>query len=200
MAFRTIQSLANDGGCRAIIPYEIRCKLLSRDTDIEDRTPSLALTLKEAEIRFQTLKSEFEASTDFRRLRSVMMSTTIPLGIQKIVAFACGSPSAAPRPASFLQHILILSLKDILSSVTGAEIQCFAQDPIYSAIDKQLLCQHGISVVVHPQGFLHVDNSSIVISIAPNIPVKQIITELARPAVIIWDRISGDPKHSTDKW
>src|SRR4051794_1559994 len=89
LAFRTIQSLANDGGCRAIIPYEIRCKLLSRDTDIEDRTPSLALTLKEAEIRFQTLKSEFEASTDFRRLRSVMMSTTIPLGIQKIVAFAC---------------------------------------------------------------------------------------------------------------
>ncbi|KAJ7791538.1 hypothetical protein B0H14DRAFT_2212300, partial [Mycena olivaceomarginata] len=82
------------------------------------------------------------------------------------------------------QHMLIFSLKDILSSVTGAEIKCFAQDPIHSAIDKQPLCQHGISVVVHPQGFLHVDNSSIVISIAPNIPVEQIITELARPAVI----------------
>ncbi|KAJ6573678.1 hypothetical protein B0H10DRAFT_1705766, partial [Mycena sp. CBHHK59/15] len=63
-------------------------------------------------------------------------------------------------------------------------VLCFAQDPIYSVIDKQLLAQHNIACCDDPRGFLEVDKWSLVISIAPNIPVKQIITDLARPAVI----------------
>ncbi|KAJ7869313.1 hypothetical protein B0H14DRAFT_3132371, partial [Mycena olivaceomarginata] len=37
----------------------------------------------------------------------------------------------------------------------AAVIQCFAQDPIYSDMDKQLLGKHGITVLDDPRGFLH---------------------------------------------
>ncbi|KAJ7868971.1 hypothetical protein B0H14DRAFT_3861367 [Mycena olivaceomarginata] len=132
-----------------------------------------------------------------------MKSPAIPSGIRKIVAFACGSPSAGPgHIPCMMQHILVLALKDMLSGKNGnaAVIQCFAQDPMYSDMDKQLLGKHGITVLDDPRGFLQLDESSIVISIAPNIPVKQIVTHLARPAVIIWNSISGDPIYSTAQW
>ncbi|KAJ7861232.1 hypothetical protein B0H14DRAFT_2506180 [Mycena olivaceomarginata] len=101
-----------------------------------------------------------------------------------------------------MQHILVLALKDMLSGKNdnAAVIQCFAQDPIYSDMDKQLLGKHGITVLDDPRGFLQLDESSIVISIAPNIPVKQIVTDLAHLAVIIWNSISGDPIYSTTQW
>ncbi|KAJ7757863.1 hypothetical protein B0H14DRAFT_3896135, partial [Mycena olivaceomarginata] len=67
-------------------------------------------------------------------------------------------------------------------------------------MDRQLLGKHGITVLDNPRGFLQLDESSIVISIAPNIPVKQIVTDLAHPAVIIWNSISGDPIYSTAQW
>ena len=167
-----------------------------------------SLTDEETNLLFQRLKIEFEASDDFREISSVMKSPAIPSGIRKIVAFACGSPSVGPGCIPcVMQHILVLALKDMLSGKNGnaAVIQCLAQDPIYSDMDnsdmdKQLLGKHGITILDDPRGFLQLDESSIVISIAPNIPVKQIVTDLARPAVIIWNSISGDPIYSTAQW
>ncbi|KAJ7844269.1 hypothetical protein B0H14DRAFT_2358758, partial [Mycena olivaceomarginata] len=166
-----------------------------RDKETKERVSSFpSLTDEETNLLFHRLKIEFEASDDFREISSVMKSPAIPSGIRKIVAFACGSPSVGPSCIPcVMQHILVLALKDMLSGKNdnAAVIQCFAQDPIYSDMDKQLLGKHGITVLDDPRGFLQLDESSIVISIAPNIPVKQIVTDLAHPAVIIWNSISG---------
>ncbi|KAJ7878113.1 hypothetical protein B0H14DRAFT_2342106, partial [Mycena olivaceomarginata] len=186
------------------LPYQLIHETFWRDKETKERVSSFpSLTDEETNLLFHRLKIEFEASDDFREINSVMKSPAIPSGIRKIVAFACGSPSVGPSCIPcVMQHILVLALKDMLSGKNdnAAVIQCFAQDPIYSDMDKQLLGKHGITVLDDPRGFLQLDESSIVISIAPNIPVKQIVTDLAHPAVIIWNSISGDPIYSTAQW
>jgi hypothetical protein len=54
-----------------------------------------------------------------------------------------------------------------------------------------ILRENGITVLDDPEGFLEVDDSTLVISCAAQVPVKQITLDLARPAAMIWDRIKG---------
>jgi hypothetical protein len=58
-----------------------------------------------------------------------------------------------------------------------------------SEVDKKLLDEAGIEVIEDPRGWLEVDEHSIVLSIASNVPSKEIIADISRPAVIIWCRV-----------
>lgn len=71
-------------------------------------------------------------------------------------------------------------------------IQCFAQDPAYTDIDKVILAEHGVTVLDDPRGFLQVDNQSAVLSFAPDICVRQIVADIARPAVLIWNTVRDE--------
>jgi len=123
--------------------------------------------------------------------------------INKIVAFACSTlslrdqdegleESILTRRAAY-QHALILTLQTILleadSQYHSVSITCYAQDPLYTTSDKTVLKNHSITILDDPRGFLEVDESTIVISIAPNVPVKEIITDIARPVMMIWGRL-----------
>ncbi|EGD95081.1 hypothetical protein TESG_02574 [Trichophyton tonsurans CBS 112818] len=116
--------------------------------------------------------------------------------IDEIVAFACGriaqtledrlSPwtDIVERRVSY-QHGLICTIRKALSKWMGARgIQCFAQDPAYTTIDYELLKMHAITTIDDPEGFLMIDDTTLVISMAPNIPVKGIIANTAQPAMI----------------
>ncbi|ROW08465.1 hypothetical protein VMCG_03213 [Cytospora schulzeri] len=100
---------------------------------------------------------------------------------------------------SMAQHALALMMQEFLGSdhTSGAHIdsirgvQCYAQDPIYTPIDEQVLCEAGFTVVEDPRAFLEVDESSVIISISPDIPVMQIIADIARPAIMIWNKVSS---------
>lgn len=91
------------------------------------------------------------------------------------------------------QHALILTLRDMfcdkLSYDSSQEktIKCYAQDPIYNDSDIGALASLDITVLDDPDGFLQLDEETAVISIAPNICVKQVVTELSRPALIFWN-------------
>lgn len=41
-------------------------------------------------------------------------------------------------------------------------------------------------MIEDPHGWLEIDERSVVSSVAPNVPVKDIIAETSRPAVVIW--------------
>ncbi|KAJ6611072.1 hypothetical protein B0H10DRAFT_1953358 [Mycena sp. CBHHK59/15] len=179
------------------LPIQLVHSTVWRDKETKERVPLPSFTFEETGQLFQDQKGDFEAN---KVELSALISSHIPWDIRKIVAFACGTPSRKPTHVpSVVQHIVVLALKDIFIEKEGntKQVLCFAQDPIYSVIDKQLLAQHNIACCDDPRGFLEVDKWSLVISIAPNIPVKQIITDLARPAVIIWGRISGESEYST---
>jgi hypothetical protein len=84
-------------------------------------------------------------------------------------------------------------------SEAPASIECFAQDPIYHEIDKSILKEHRIITVEDPQGFLMAESSSVIVSIAADVPVKQIIADIARPAMIIWDRVQEADEEETEE-
>jgi hypothetical protein len=169
----------------------------------EGHTKRPDLPHEEAEEFFKTSLERWEASGQCKQLRSILASAKMPLGITKIVAFACGPfLRIIPEPQcsrgsvrSATQHALIFTLLDILSKNNvrvSEEIKCYAQDPAYSAIDKSLLEQAGVKVLVDPEAFLEVDESTVVLSFCPNVCVRQVVADIARPAMMIWDTVSWD--------
>jgi hypothetical protein len=95
--------------------------------------------------------------------------------------------------SSIAQHSLMLAVRDLLQAAAAdagrSKVECYAQDPAYMEVDKRLLGEEGVTVLEDPRGFLEVDDTSVVISTSPNVPVRQIVADIARPAVLIWDEV-----------
>jgi hypothetical protein len=116
---------------------------------------------------------------------------TPPAPLDNTVAFALGrlTYDSKPNMRGLIQHALLLTICECLFSNERRPL-CYAQDPAYSEHDKQVLEAFGIKVLNDPTAFLEVNEASVVLSISPDIPVKQVITDISRPAVIIWGRTS----------
>jgi len=98
------------------------------------------------------------------------------------------------RQRSTTQHVLILAVRDFLAKRQHprdpSSIQCYAQDPVYTTADRQVLEDEGITVLDYPRGFLEIDEGkTVVLSHAPNVPARQIAAGIARPAMVIWDKV-----------
>lgn len=136
----------------------------------------------------------WEDSKDCRQLQSLFRAASVP-SISKVVAFGCSTMAfkVDQRGTSITQHALILTMRDIVKQMTKSPdkpgIQCFAQDPIYTEVDKEVLRRSGITVLEDPRAFLEVDDETVVVSFAPDIPVRQIIADIARPAVLVWNTV-----------
>ncbi|KAL4749848.1 hypothetical protein BDW72DRAFT_213825 [Aspergillus terricola var. indicus] len=70
------------------------------------------------------------------------------------------------------------------------EIKCYAQDPAYSEADWSLLRSIGIQPLDDPKGFLEIDEETLVFSVSPNVPVKQIVADVQWPGAMIWNTVA----------
>lgn len=150
--------------------------------------------------RFQRVKRQWEASDHYQQLMSGLSSVVIPSDIRNVVAFACSSMNRAgeERGPSDAQHALMLAVRDFLAQNGATDLELFAQDPIYTDIDEQVLGKLGMSVLDDPRAFLKVDELSVVISVSPDIPVRDIIADIARPAMLFWNRVRvGEEQQGT---
>lgn len=149
---------------------------------------------------FKSTKQRWEDSEQCKHLTALLQSINVP-DIHQIIALACGSirrdlhPRERPEHArSSSQHALIITLRKILKArrenTTG--ISCYAQDPAYTETDKLILAENDISVLDDPDGFVMIDDSTLVLSFAPDVPVRQIVMDIALPAAMIWRRIEED--------
>lgn len=111
--------------------------------------------------------------------------------VNKIVAIALAPISTDDRNRSAFQHALVLTLKEWLQ-FRQKPFSCYAQDSDYQSVDKVVLGQHGIEVIDDPRAWLEIDERSILFSCAPNVPVKEIVADIARPAVVIWEPVGYD--------
>jgi hypothetical protein len=102
----------------------------------------------------------------------------------KVIGFACRSLWSEDNRTSLFQHAAVYAIAQALN------IKGYCQDPDYLTEDKKLLDKLDISVLENPDGFLEVDESSIVLSIFPAAPVKQIIADDRDywPMGMIWIR------------
>ncbi|KAL4930382.1 SRR1 family protein [Aspergillus undulatus] len=72
------------------------------------------------------------------------------------------------------------------------EIKCYAQDPAYNDVDMTLLRSIGIEPLDDPKGFLEIDEHTLVFSVSPNVPVKQIVADVAWPGAMIWNTVARE--------
>ncbi|KAF1944284.1 hypothetical protein EJ02DRAFT_432600 [Clathrospora elynae] len=99
-----------------------------------------------------------------------------------------GHGSLDRGPASLLQHICASAIAQELTALYNEDgeapkepITIIAQDPTYTANDRELLSRLScpIRVVPDPEAFLAVNESSLIMACYPTIPVKQILPDLA---------------------
>lgn len=119
--------------------------------------------------------------------------------IHKIVGLALGGISYGrdeiPSAGVALQHALLLTLRKWLVKREIKEREepfCYAQDPCYRSVDKVILKQHGVEVIDDPRAWLEIDDTSIVLSVGNNLCDKDIVADIARPAILIWERVYSE--------
>ncbi|KAI1406942.1 hypothetical protein F5Y13DRAFT_207142 [Hypoxylon sp. FL1857] len=91
--------------------------------------------------------------------------------------------------SSMIQHCIALTIGDVLRAKAGSAkaVRLLAQDPAYTDETKEMLSEQGFEIVGQfgAGGFAEVDDESVVFSAFVSAPVKQIIADIARPALII---------------
>ncbi|CAG8076143.1 unnamed protein product [Penicillium salamii] len=137
---------------------------------------------------------EWKGSLAYRKLKAILSASAQTHDIKKTISFALGCFSSTALPyceakRSMAQHALLRTIKEWLQKKNGGKSPCYAQDPSYNSIDKRILGDSGIQVIDDPCGWLEVDEQSMVVSIGASLPVKEIIADIARPAVIIWEQV-----------
>ncbi|KAI1173502.1 hypothetical protein F4777DRAFT_600513 [Nemania sp. FL0916] len=141
---------------------------------------------------FANAKKEWESTTHYAALKGLFATHANLHKARKVVGFALGelvwgNQYGRGHDYSLTQYALLLSLRELVMEHSGnVDVPCVAQDPALSTNAITALNNAGIGVAEDPYGFLEVDDLTIVVSISPNIPIKQIITEIARPVGIIW--------------
>ncbi|KAK4099262.1 hypothetical protein N658DRAFT_430361 [Parathielavia hyrcaniae] len=218
LLYRTIQELlaVRDPNlysvCRAYLPVEVAHSTQVRDTQTNELVyPWPATDYATVRSRFEQAKRSLETSHNFAQLKAALTSVVLSPGngVDKVVALACSTMTWADHDGampSMAQHILALTVRDVLARRYAAgpqrkgvpEIQCYAQDPMYMPIDEQVLDEAGFIVLDDPRAFLEVDESSVVIAIAPDIPIRQIVADIARPAIMIWEKFDVTDTYRTD--
>ncbi len=88
------------------------------------------------------------------------------------------------------------SSKDAGVELDDDGIKCYAQDPAYNDIDQALLRSIGIEPLDDPKGFLEIDENTLVFSVSPNVPVKQVVADVQWPGAMIWNTVSLEEKEA----
>lgn len=70
----------------------------------------------------------------------------------------------------------LLTIRDFLQTIDNVE--CYAQNPAYNERGKELLLSIGIISLDDLRGFVAVDQNTLVFSVSPNAPVKEIVADI----------------------
>ncbi|KAI2627448.1 hypothetical protein GGS26DRAFT_599331 [Hypomontagnella submonticulosa] len=172
---------------------------------------------------FQATREDWEANNAYAQVKTLLKANQQQLSkVKDIVAFALGRLTNGQEfdYCCTYQHAFVLSIQRILSEMTTSTkplgllqtlrkalsknkvdhpVEVYAQDPAYLGPDREVLGAAGITVLNDPNGFLQVGETSMLVSIAANVPIHQVIADIARPAAIIWDEheaaINGPDAH-----
>ena len=77
---------------------------------------------------------------------------------------------------------------------SGRPVRRIVQEPIYLDTCKEALRARGVEIAEPETGFLLVDERTLVITVSCNVPVRQIVADLARPAGMIWNRVEPEER------
>ncbi|OJJ83740.1 uncharacterized protein ASPGLDRAFT_35764 [Aspergillus glaucus CBS 516.65] len=87
----------------------------------------------------------------------------------------------------------MLAMAKTLEEQNGNKVKCYAQDPANNGVGDKFLESIGINPLRDPKGFLEVDAETF-ISASPDQPIRQVIADLEKPAVILWKSVEKEPQ------
>ncbi|VUC37014.1 unnamed protein product [Clonostachys rosea] len=102
--------------------------------------------------------------------------------------------------SAIVQHAAALTIANVIGKrLNVGSLAVFCQDPIYNDADKRVLAEAGIQVVGGRGGlgFTYIDEDTVVFSCHPNIPVKQVVADLDKPAILICNEVKEEGE---EKW
>jgi hypothetical protein len=130
----------------------------------------------------------FERKVLYKFLRKMVISKTAQ--VSNIVCLGHGSLDK--NYASILQHVAAVFIAQDLTALYEEygkppedPITITAQDPAYTENDHTVLSLFPIPIriVSDPEGFLAINESSLVMSCYPTVPTKQMVADLAADSV-----------------
>lgn len=180
----------------AYFPLQIDHEMLLRDTYTNEAILPSTKDRREVNDQLKANLKSWKASPAHRQLESILSASATKHAITKVIGIGCGSMASDDLPGwgngPYEQHALIRSVRDWAADKQSQDVACYAQDPVYTGVDKAVLEESGIQVIDDPRAWLEVDDSSVVFSSYPDIAVREMIADLARPAVLICNRVVED--------
>jgi hypothetical protein len=159
----------------------------------------LDLMLRQLAFGTMLWNKSLERTVVIHALRKIMELHTVE--IDNIVCLGHGSLGCGV--SSIMQHIVVSSIAWELTTLyeeqnrsSHTPVVIVSQDPAYTENDRGLLLglPIPIRIVPDPEGFLAINDNSLVMSCFPVIPVKQIVADLAAdsisgkgPAAVLWN-------------
>ncbi|KAJ5702666.1 hypothetical protein N7488_010214 [Penicillium malachiteum] len=148
---------------------------------------------------FQETLQAWEKSETCENFKSTLCSVVSGHEIDNIIGFACGSIALEGNEQCAVQTAVLLTVRNWLKERDeDRRIPCYLQDPMNTDIDREVLADWDVEILDDPRGWLKVDERSVVLSVAPNVPVREIIADIARPAILIWFKVPDKDESSTD--
>ncbi|KAI1291635.1 hypothetical protein F5Y03DRAFT_376356 [Xylaria venustula] len=169
---------------RAYLPMWICAPIRRVGEGLELRNPP---TPPEEDVNmYQAMEQQWKTSQHFEQVQEVLASVEIPFVVTKVIGLGLGPLVLNSRlyERCVFQHALISVLRQKFS----ISLNPFVQDPSYTQRDKDILYSVGLTVLEDPQALLELDESSILLTISPGLPVKDIVVDTCRPGVIIWNK------------
>jgi hypothetical protein len=168
---------------------------------VEEDDSSKEILDDEAIIRviedFREKSLAWEESEACKNFKSILSSFAGGHDINKIVGLACGSLALPQNDHAAFQTAMLVTVRSWLKERDqNKDVPCYIQDPMNTPIDQKVLAGIKFEMIDDPRGWLEVDECSVVLSVAPNVPVKEIIADTARPAVLIWYRVENEEQQN----
>ncbi|KAI1354396.1 hypothetical protein F5Y01DRAFT_321499 [Xylaria sp. FL0043] len=146
-------------------------------------------TEQETRETFARILSEFRASEEGIAIANLIKTELKGRAVDKVIAFGLGR-IGFHRPGvlqSFYEHAAIKIIADAVEEVSSyPHISASVQDPLYTDVCRAVLEEFGLGVVpgFGAKGFAMIDDRTIVLVHHPNFPFREIVADIARPALI----------------
>ncbi|KAI0146146.1 hypothetical protein GGR57DRAFT_293511 [Xylariaceae sp. FL1272] len=178
----------------AYLPMNIRAVIRLMDK-MDPRYRDPPVPAAEAFVAYRKIKEEWKTSEHYTQLQEILHSVRSTPVITKFIGMALGPlviGSVISKPP-ILQHALLRTLHEILTkrNIYLPEARTYVQDPAYTQRDMEVLRLAGFTVLDDPQALLELEESSLLLCISPDLPIKEIVADICRPSIIIWNRNSA---------
>ncbi|KAI0406607.1 hypothetical protein F4802DRAFT_595964 [Xylaria palmicola] len=153
---------------------------------------------------YRAIERQWKTSEHYAQLQDVLANVEIPIPLTKVIALASGRLfyQLQVNKRRVLHHSLVSDLHSTLVRrglflPAASSTKPYIQDPAYAQRDRDVLRSAEFTILDDPQAWLALDESSVLVCINADFPVAEIVADICRPALMIWDKRQGPHPHST---